>query len=186
MGLRGGAGNAREAAEYSAGDDSYFSFTARVPQRSYTQPVSYAHARNGDWTPDEPPRPKPFHRTPTGLSAKQLKKAERWEVDVEGALDIQLNVEVNPKDPAGITVPYRLLVPKLKYEYQGEDASVASLEIENGNAGIEEDRPEPKRGGTLKRLFSGRGKGSQYRDHRGGEGAEYEYERQWVSRPDHP
>ncbi|KAK9786625.1 putative PhoD-like phosphatase domain-containing protein [Seiridium cardinale] len=184
MGLRGGAGNAREAAEYDVGDDSYFSVTTRVPQRSYTQPIP-SHGHGSDWTPDEPFRPKPFHRTPTGLSVKQLKKAERWQVDVEGALDIQLNVEVNPKDPAGITVPYRLLVPKLEYEYQGEDASIASPEIENGNAGIEEEPPEPKRNGTLKRLFSGRGKGSQYREHRGGEDAEYEYDRGWVSRPDH-
>ncbi|KAH7027648.1 uncharacterized protein B0I36DRAFT_364823 [Microdochium trichocladiopsis] len=61
-------------------------------------------------------RPKPFHRTPTGLSAKLIKKAggpARVAVDLEGGLEITLNVEVNPKDPAGITVPYRLIVPKL-------------------------------------------------------------------------
>lgn len=182
MGLRGGAGSAREAAEYSAGDDSYFTVTSRVPHRAYTQPTSSATPRGREgWTPEEQPfRPKPLGRTPTGLSTKQLKHAERWQVDVKGALDIQLNVEVNPKDPAGITVPYRLLVPKLEYEYQGEDASVsseASPEIENGNAGIEEVPAGPKRGGTLKRLFSGRGKGggSQYRERRGGDGAEYDY-----------
>ncbi|KAI1879904.1 hypothetical protein JX265_001525 [Neoarthrinium moseri] len=175
MGLRGGASNAREAAEYTTGDDSYFSVTARVPHRASTLPAS--HSRGGDYTPDSlatPPAPRPFHRTPTGLSAKQLKKgAERYEVDVEGALDIQLNVEVNPKDPAGITVPYRLLVPKLEYEYMGEEGSEGSevshepsIEVDNGNAGIE--GPAPSRGGTLKRLFSanGRDKGSQYRHHR--------------------
>lgn len=196
MGLRGGAGNTREAAEYSTGDDSYFSVTARVPQRAHPQTASSAHDR-GDWASSKPSRPMPVHRTPTGLSVKQMKKSERWAVDVEGALDIQLNVEINPKDPSGITVPYRLLVPKLDYEYQGEDyddASDASQgpepEIENGNAGIEDDyAPAPKRGGTLKRLFSGRGKGSsgsQYRQHRGGEGAEYEDERGWAGRPVNP
>ncbi|ETS74805.1 hypothetical protein PFICI_13289 [Pestalotiopsis fici W106-1] len=178
MGLRGGAGSAREAAEYSVGDDSYFTVTSRVPHRAYTQPMTSAPPRGDGWAVDEPFRPKPLGRTPTGLSTKQLKHVERWQVDVKGALDIQLNVEVNPKDPAGITVPYRLLVPKLEYEYLGEDASVASdvsPEIENGTAGIEAEPVTPKRGGTLKRLFSGRGKGSQYRDHRGGEGAEYDY-----------
>lgn len=180
MGLRGGAGSAREAAEYSVGDDSYFTVTSssRVPHRSYTQPAASSPPRGDNWASEENFRPKPFGRTPTGLSTKQLKNVERWQVDVKGALDIQLNVEVNPKDPAGITVPYRLLVPKLEYEYLGEDGSVASEaspEIENGTAGIEEEPMAPKRGGTLKRLFSGRGKGSQYRDHRGGDGAEYEY-----------
>ncbi|KAI1338283.1 hypothetical protein F5Y15DRAFT_416930 [Xylariaceae sp. FL0016] len=70
-----------------------------------------------EWTP------RPFHRTPTGLSVKKLRKkgAEHYGVDLEGGLDICLNVEVNAKDPAGITVPYRLLVPKLWYEYTGED-----------------------------------------------------------------
>ncbi|KAH6657861.1 hypothetical protein BKA67DRAFT_533048 [Truncatella angustata] len=184
MGLRGGAGSAREAAEYSTGDDSYFSVAHRAPQRSYTQPVSAAHGRGDERMSEEqarPSRPKPVYRMSTGLSIKQLKKPQRFEVDVEGALDIQLNVEINPKDPAGITMPYRLLVPTLQYEYHGEDASNVDdeSEIENGNAGIEDaydEQPMPKRGGTLKRLFSGR-KGSQYREHRGGEGAEYDYNR---------
>lgn len=66
-------------------------------------------------------RPRPFHRTPTGLSVKQMRKAEQFQVDVEGGLDICLNVEVNAKDPTGITVPYRLLVPRLHYEYNPAD-----------------------------------------------------------------
>ncbi|KAK8072391.1 hypothetical protein PG996_005739 [Apiospora saccharicola] len=121
MGLRGGAGH---PSEFEVGDDSYF--TARPPQRSHTQPVAGLTTRA--WTPSPPPgmermeRPRPFHRTPTGLSAKQLRKnPQRYEVDVEGGLVITLNVEINAKDPAGITVPYRLLVPRLEYEYQGED-----------------------------------------------------------------
>jgi hypothetical protein len=56
-----------------------------------------------------------FHRTPTGLSEKQ-RRQEPPEINLEGGLDIYLNVEVNCKDPAGITTPYRLLVPALWYE----------------------------------------------------------------------
>lgn len=61
-------------------------------------------------------RPQTFHRTPTGASTKQLKHTRTWDVNIEGGLDITLNVEVSAKDPAGITVPYRLLVPKLWYD----------------------------------------------------------------------
>ena len=57
-----------------------------------------------------------FHRMPTGLSQKQIKKGGRLEINLEGGLDICLNMEVSSKDPAGITVPYRLLVPALWYE----------------------------------------------------------------------
>jgi hypothetical protein len=50
-----------------------------------------------------------------------VKQAEKHEVNLEGGLDISLNMEVNPKDPTGITVPYRILVPKLFYEYSSKD-----------------------------------------------------------------
>lgn len=65
-------------------------------------------------------RPNVFHRRPTGLSEKGvLKKADKLDrgghINLEGGLDISLNVEVNQKDPAGITNPYRLLVPALDY-----------------------------------------------------------------------
>ena len=56
-----------------------------------------------------------------------MKRAEAYEVNLEGGLDISLNVEVNPRDPAGITVPYRLLVPKLFYEYSGEDSAAKEI-----------------------------------------------------------
>ncbi|KAI5864757.1 hypothetical protein GGS23DRAFT_462120 [Durotheca rogersii] len=96
-----------------------------VPRRAAT--VSAAMAE---------PAPKPFHRTPTGLSARKLRKdgPARYEVDLTGGLDVCLNVEVNARDPAGITVPYRLLVPRLWYEYQGED----------GAGTPEEQEPEPE------------------------------------------
>lgn len=59
---------------------------------------------------------KPFHRVPTSLSEKRRRTDPGHEINLEGGLDICLNVEVNQKDPAGITVPYRLLVPALRYE----------------------------------------------------------------------
>lgn len=73
--------------------------------------------------PSDAQRPGPFHRRPTNLSLKASKKAHPEGddgvgsfVNLEGGLDITLNVEVNPKDPAGITTPYKLLIPALWYE----------------------------------------------------------------------
>ena len=62
---------------------------------------------------------KSMHRAPTGLSTKGGlfgRKAMPEPVNLEGGLEITLNVELNKKDPAGITAPYRLLVPRLWYE----------------------------------------------------------------------
>lgn len=126
MHLRGGGAND----EYEVGDDSFF--TARPPRRAFTQPQPSTSASGaneydayyssaGDDDEQGPAIRRPFHRTPTGLSAKQRKKGG-YDVNLEGGLDVCLNVEVNAKDPAGITVPYRLLVPRLWYEYAGEDA----------------------------------------------------------------
>lgn len=112
-GLRGGG--AHEAEENSDDDGSYLG--ARSPQR--TVAADGLAPTSGRRPEGEAPmtRPRPFHRTPTGLSIKQRRRAEQYEVDLEGGLDICLNVEVNARDPAGITVPYRLLVPRLQYEY---------------------------------------------------------------------
>ncbi|KAI0178823.1 hypothetical protein GGR52DRAFT_588652 [Hypoxylon sp. FL1284] len=134
--LRGGGTND----EYEVGDDSFF--TARPPRRAFTQPAAtssssaryndnnnydayYSSAGDDDEQQQQQPPAvaptRPFHRTPTGLSAKQRRTGD-LDVNLEGGLDVCLNVEVNPKDPAGITVPYRLLVPRLWYEYSPEDA----------------------------------------------------------------
>lgn len=59
-------------------------------------------------------RPSNFHRRPSVLGKKALKHHGEF-IDLEGGLDICLNVEVSQHDPAGITVPYRLLVPALDY-----------------------------------------------------------------------
>lgn len=37
-------------------------------------------------------------------------------VNLEGGLAVTLNLELNPKDPSGITMPYKLLVPVLRYD----------------------------------------------------------------------
>ncbi|KAI1618220.1 hypothetical protein EDD36DRAFT_402152 [Exophiala viscosa] len=85
---------------------------------------SYDHNSSG-----VPIRPNTFKRRPTNFSEKAAKKgnipaidAEGNEIDVndhinlEGGLDVVLNVEVNQRDPAGITIPYRLLIPALFYD----------------------------------------------------------------------
>lgn len=56
-------------------------------------------------------------RTTTSQTTNQRRRFEE-DVNLDGALEISLNVEVNPKDPAGITTPYSLLVPKLWYEQE--------------------------------------------------------------------
>lgn len=120
FGLRGGAPPAQD--EYSEGDEDYF--TAAAPRRANT-----LGTRPTNREEEIPPQAlRPFHRTPTGLTVKQLKKADHMEVDLEGGLDICLNVEVNPRDPTGITVPYRLLVPKLFHEYTPETDEIPVTE----------------------------------------------------------
>jgi len=65
-----------------------------------------------------------FHRRPTNLSERAAKKGGPTvdspdihdHINLEHGLDIILNCEVSPKDPAGITTPYRLLVPALNYD----------------------------------------------------------------------
>lgn len=79
-----------------------------------------------------------------------MRKADKYEVDLEGGLDITLNVEVNAKDPTGITVPYRLLVPRLQYEYDPAEDELAQKGAEPGPSGF-------------KRLFSLRKKAAKTR-----------------------
>ncbi|KAI0402828.1 hypothetical protein F4802DRAFT_334528 [Xylaria palmicola] len=188
FGLRGGGGN-----EYEIGDEAHF--TARSPRRAFTQPVqniqSQPNYAGGD--DDEPPI-RPFHRTPTGLSVKKLRKhgPENYEVDAEGGLEVCLNVEVSPKDPAGITVPYRLLVPRLWYEYHGESpepepeaatpARVGQGQQQQQGPGYDDDEHEPepaepprqKKAGGLRRWFSGRRTTGGRR-----QAEEYESEEEW-------
>ncbi|KAK5135414.1 hypothetical protein LTR08_005356 [Meristemomyces frigidus] len=97
-----------------------------------------------------------FQRRVTGLSVRGAKRgggrAEASRVDLEGGLDVCLNMEVDQRDPSGATVPYRLLVPALWYEGEG-DANTAQV--------------KGRSGGFLGRL-RGRGK-SGGREEEGGE-----------------
>jgi hypothetical protein len=63
------------------------------------------------------------------LSQKQLRKGGGHEINLEGGLDICLNMEVSPKDPAGITMPYRLLVPALCYNEDEENLDQEKVHI---------------------------------------------------------
>ncbi|KAF7445996.1 hypothetical protein PtrSN002B_006524 [Pyrenophora tritici-repentis] len=67
-------------------------------------------------------RPSGFHRRPSVISKKGASKHDEL-INLEGGLDICLNVEVSQHDPAGITMPYRLLVPALHY-VESEDGVV--------------------------------------------------------------
>ena len=50
------------------------------------------------------------------------------DINLEGGLDICLNMEVSQKDPAGITMPYRLLVPALWYEEEMEGQATSNVQ----------------------------------------------------------
>ncbi|GFF27638.1 uncharacterized protein YGR266W [Aspergillus udagawae] len=87
-------------------------------------PFPPAEAEGSYFPAPEPEiRPGPFHRRPTTLSQKAAKKATKRGddgvgayVNLEKGLAITLNLELNPQDPSGITTPYKLLVPMLRYE----------------------------------------------------------------------
>ncbi|EED24529.1 conserved hypothetical protein [Talaromyces stipitatus ATCC 10500] len=114
-------------------------------------------------------RPGPFHRRATDLSTKASKKAtnnsapadadDNTLINLEGGLDITLNLEVNPQDPAGITTPYKLLVPALWFESGGFDPE-----------------PYPIRKGWKKWLGRGKPKRNQQQQRHDDEYDEQEYQ----------
>ncbi|KAL1838673.1 hypothetical protein VTJ49DRAFT_2425 [Mycothermus thermophilus] len=131
-------------------------FPAR--QHPYSQTSSHhQHTPTSDRTEDDQDSnftPKPFLRTPTTLSTKQRKALASRNpadlvVDLRGALEVTLNVEISPKDPGGSTVPYRLVVPKLWYEYEGEEEEEGQGEGVGGG-----DDAGRRPGGGIKRLLS--------------------------------
>ncbi|KAF3001882.1 hypothetical protein E8E13_005618 [Curvularia kusanoi] len=61
-------------------------------------------------------RPSEFRRRPSVLTKNGFQQKKKGDfIDLQGSLDISLNMEVSQHDPAGITTPYRLLVPTLNY-----------------------------------------------------------------------
>ncbi|OAL07307.1 hypothetical protein IQ06DRAFT_372303 [Phaeosphaeriaceae sp. SRC1lsM3a] len=59
-------------------------------------------------------RPSTFHRRPSVLGKSGLEQKGDF-VNLQGGLEVCLNLEVSQHDPAGITAPYRLIVPALDY-----------------------------------------------------------------------
>lgn len=114
------------------GQQGYFgpSSTNSVPQRASSSSSHQPNLHGSSDTALQGPQTRPgFHRRPTNLSEKAAKKGNVMAIDkegkefdvndqvnLEGGLDIVLNCEVNQNDPAGITAPYRLLVPALWYD----------------------------------------------------------------------
>lgn len=109
-----------------------------------------------------PQRPvNQFHRRPTNLSVREARKAaakggadgnldgrEPGHIDLQGGLDISLNMEVDQHDPSGATSSYRLLVPALWYE---------------GEPDVNTARHEGRVGGFMEK-FKGRGKQQDEQD----------------------
>ncbi|KAL5116920.1 hypothetical protein ACEQ8H_005137 [Pleosporales sp. CAS-2024a] len=58
--------------------------------------------------------PSTFHRRPSVLGRSGWQQQGDY-VNLQGGLEICLNMEVSQHDPAGITAPYRLIVPALDY-----------------------------------------------------------------------
>ncbi|KAL9086998.1 MAG: hypothetical protein Q9165_006826 [Trypethelium subeluteriae] len=101
---------------------------------AYAPALARRHSESGDPSSygevaGQPTRPTPFHRRLTDPNIASLRGGPNIQpghnteeqhfsdhVNLEYGLDICLNVENSQKDPAGITTPYRLLVPALWYE----------------------------------------------------------------------
>lgn len=109
--------------EFQRGDEACFTAVRPNTSRGHKPiPTGLPHAATTGNIPQattestSDPKTSPFRRTPTLLTAKQRKHAEEYTVDLTGALEVTLNVEISPRDPGGSTVPYRLVVPKLWYD----------------------------------------------------------------------
>lgn len=97
-------------------------------------PFPPAGAGDSYFPPTAEFRPGPFLRRPTNLSQKAGKRASKRVddgagtfVNLEGGLAVTLNLELNPKDPSGITTPYKLLIPALLFEGTEYDPPAAPV-----------------------------------------------------------
>ena len=129
------AGNRYDSGEPSSPDlpenDGYFPRQSSIPKRAATVGGNGMVGRRHSSLPPSYssgplPRPGNFHRRPTNMSEKAALRGDPDDtsgghINLEHGLDIVLNCEVNQKDPAGITVPYRLLLPALFYEGHGDE-----------------------------------------------------------------
>ncbi|KAF4309738.1 hypothetical protein GTA08_BOTSDO02636 [Botryosphaeria dothidea] len=156
------ASSADEFGQRRGSTDSQRPSGYHTPQRAATQPMAPVNRSTESYSQRnapiaDPPRPNPFHRRPTGLSIKAARKGGAFDEDdpenpdagsinLEHGLDVVLNLEVSQKDPAGITTPYRLLVPALWYDGPPDE-----------NVAVR----QPRGGGGLKNFFSIRRKKKQ-------------------------
>lgn len=113
-----------------------FNLGGAPPERRMSMDGPFPPAGAGDsyFPPTAEPRPGPFLRRPTNLSQKAGKRASKRGddgagafVNLEGGLAVTLNLELNPKDPSGITTPYKLLIPALWFEGTEYDPPAAPV-----------------------------------------------------------
>ncbi|CZR55455.1 uncharacterized protein PAC_05343 [Phialocephala subalpina] len=152
-GLRGGSGGPED-------DDGYFPSMPASGGRSKDAPLAKAPTSVAGAGPSKGLERNAFKRTPTGLSQKLRKKGGNFEINLENGLDICLNVEISPKDPAGATMPYRLLVPALWYEDTDE---------------VEHEREKPRPSGLKRFMSVSKGKGKERAAIQENDGATYSY-----------
>jgi hypothetical protein len=96
-------------------------FRRRASVDSTTRPKSSTSVPGiGNSRSSSQDRPSTFHRRPSVLGKSGLKQKGDF-VNLQGGLEICLNLEVSQHDPAGITAPYRLIVPALDYTPSATD-----------------------------------------------------------------
>ena len=110
-----------DGSESPSSPDGYFP-PQPAPLRSSTAPINGQGVQRHSSAPLSRPG---FQRRPTNLSEKAAVKGDADDttghINLEHGLDIVLNCEINQRDPAGITTPYRLLIPALWYEGLGDE-----------------------------------------------------------------
>jgi PhoD related phosphatase len=112
-GIRGGSGGRDE-------DDNYFP-TMPVPTgRTAEYPVENASTSVAGTPALKGLDRSQFQRSPSGWSQNRGRNRDEHEINLEGGLDVTLHMEVSPRNPDGITMPYRLLVPALWYSEEEE------------------------------------------------------------------
>lgn len=106
-------------------DDGYFTRQAELPKRAATVTDDAGLRRSSAPLP----RPGGFHRRPTNMSDIAATKGDVSEsaglINLEHGLDVVVNCEINQRDPSGHTYPYRLIIPALHYEGQGDENTIS-------------------------------------------------------------
>ncbi|KAL4913362.1 hypothetical protein BDW62DRAFT_165970 [Aspergillus aurantiobrunneus] len=133
---QGGNGLIRRLSNKGRPPTKEFNLGRAPPERRMSMNGPFPPAGTGDsyFPPNADFSPGPFLRRPTNLSLKASKKAASHGddgagtfVNLEGGLAVTLNLELNPKDPSGITTPYKLLIPALWFEGTEYDPPAAPV-----------------------------------------------------------